>query len=186
MADASKYSDSSSVVSSEVEVVTAFQAPIFKLLVNDAELTKQLRTTILDRYPGKPGVGSSERLQNSSRGGWQSHHDLHEWSSPGIDRLLQRIQGFAHEVVHTTVENPKPAHFEDWLVEAWGNVNVKGARNAPTIITASRAGRYSRAFTTSILDVSPERTPLKVELCLRIRLGCPERRLTMMIRFPMS
>lgn len=116
---------------SNIDVLYPFRVPIFRYKVEDAELNKQLRAAILDRYEGKPGVGDAEELQNSNRGGgWQSRHELHEWSSSGISRLLRRIEAFAHAVVRSTVEDPMPAHFEDWLVEAWANVNARGARNA--------------------------------------------------------
>ena len=80
------------------------------------------------------------------------------------------------EVVSFAEEHPNAGAFGGQLI---GEYEVEPPRSFGLV-------KRLFAINTSILDVSPERTPLKVELCLRIRLGCPERRLTMMIRFPMS
>ncbi len=127
---------------SGVEVLFPFRIPVFRYRTGDPELNEQLRATILERYE------RSEGLQNSNRGGgWQSHHNLQEWSGPGIDRLVQTIGDFARQMVSCTVEEPQPSHYENWLVEAWGNVNVQGARNAShDHFTESRGTLWSGVY----------------------------------------
>jgi len=101
-----------------------FNAPIFRKRMSDVDSKGRLREEILRRCEESEGVQGSNR-----EGAWQSRHNLHKWDAPGIDVLLQGVQGLVHEAVQATVENPDKRHFEDWRLHAWANVNEKGAYN---------------------------------------------------------
>ncbi len=106
-----------------MSVYKPFQIPVFVWEAEETDLNRQLRETVLDRYEKMEGMDAS------NRGGWQSPYTLHRWEEPGIDPLLGKIDTLLNYAIDSTVEDPDSDHFEDWLIEAWGNVNVRGASN---------------------------------------------------------
>lgn len=125
----------------QIRVTHPFQIPIFVWEEPDQALNEQLSEAILDRY------GRLEGKSHSNRGGWQSPYTLHRWSEPGVRRLLEKIDEMIRYAVEATVDRPTPSHFDDWLIEAWGNVNVRGARNVShTHGTPSRPALWSGIY----------------------------------------
>ncbi len=108
----------------EIEATTPFRIPIFQWDCGDDDLNGRLRQSVLKRYEDIESTEGSNRA-----GGWQSPYTLHKWDDPGVGQLLHKIESMLHHVVRCTVNEPIPAHFEEWLIEGWGNVNVQGARN---------------------------------------------------------
>jgi uncharacterized protein (TIGR02466 family) len=87
------------------------------------ELNARLRDVILAR------MAASQGLVDTNVGGWHSERDLASWTDPSIAALLDRVRAMARRLVAVTVRKPIPAHLENWAIEAWANVNRRGAFN---------------------------------------------------------
>lgn len=142
--------DTTSSEAASVRIKQPFRIPIIQWHVEGADdLNAQLADTILARYEMTDGIQVSNR-----DGGWHSKKTLQDWSAPGIDQLMQHIGDGVRDIVQHTVDEPQPTHFDRWLIEAWANVNVKGARNE----SHAHGGRVRPTLWSGIYYVDPGRT----------------------------
>jgi len=88
-----------------------------------SELARDLEQVVLERMARSPGVSVS------NRGGWHSANDLETWPEAPVGRLMTEVRRATREIVRQTVAECREAHFENWRIEAWANVNVPGAFN---------------------------------------------------------
>lgn len=117
--------DATQAESSTVHISHPFRIPIFQWQIDEADdLNAQLRDAILQQYESTDGIQVSNR-----DGGWHSKKNLQDWSAPGVEQFMRHIGSGVRDIVRQTVDEPERAHLDNWLIEAWANVNVKGARN---------------------------------------------------------
>lgn len=109
----------------ETELLELFSVPLLKCRWPDnAELNSALVDAILARS-GEEGVTIS------NVGGWHSSKDLQDWSEDCVHTLvghMKAIGRLACEKVYPAVAGQLS---EGWEVEAWANVNHRGAFNQP-------------------------------------------------------
>jgi len=104
-----------------------FATPVITDDVRGAEqLNVELETLILTRQANDPG----HRLSN--RGGWQSEHDLAQWSGPAGKKLIDHALALADS--HTSGGQ---AGSSRWRCEAWANVSGPGHFNMPHVHSAT-------------------------------------------------
>ncbi len=106
------------------EVLASFTVPVFRRVVPGAEdLNAELVGLVLELERTTPGRSIS------NRGGWQSEGDLFAIDHPSLRKLHAEVLSAAAEVraLATGVDTPLT---DGWVVEAWANVNRRGAWNA--------------------------------------------------------
>jgi uncharacterized protein (TIGR02466 family) len=105
----------------KVEVLKLFPTPIVIATIRDAApLNAELKRVILAREK------SSQSVERSNRGGWQSSWDMHQWGGEPMERLLV----FAKAVVDdATVDREGNHHKIAWRINSWANINRTGHGN---------------------------------------------------------
>lgn len=102
-------------------ILKLFPTPILIATMPDAEaLNVELRRIILAR------AKTSESMQHSNRGGWQSSWDLHEWGGEPVGRVLAYGRALADDA---TVDRAGRHRRVAWRINAWANVNRSGHGN---------------------------------------------------------
>lgn len=110
----------------QIEQHQLFANPVFRFFWPDhATLNAQLAAVVKERMRGDVGEVTS------NRGGWHSKKDLQTWPDQCVQVFFERVHSAIEELVRRTVENPRLEHFENWRVQAWVNVNQRGAFNKP-------------------------------------------------------
>jgi uncharacterized protein (TIGR02466 family) len=105
----------------QVEVLKLFPTPVvFSTIPNAEPLNAELKRIILDREK------TSESVQRSNRGGWQSSWDMHEWGGEPIRTVLAYAQAIAEDA---TVDRSGRRHKISWRINCWANVNRAGHGN---------------------------------------------------------
>jgi uncharacterized protein (TIGR02466 family) len=109
------------VNSPEISVLKLFPTPVYVATLPGYEaLNVELRRIILEREQ------SSEGVERSNRGGWQSSWDMYEWGGEPIRRVLD----FARAIVdRATVDRAGQHHKIAWRINCWANVNRTGHSN---------------------------------------------------------
>lgn len=105
----------------EPTVLKLFPTPILIATMPDAErLNIELSRIILAR------AASSDSMQHSNRGGWQSSWDLPEWGGAPVQKVLAFARALADDA---TVDRTGKRHQLAWRINAWANVNRSGHGN---------------------------------------------------------
>jgi uncharacterized protein (TIGR02466 family) len=86
-------------------------------------LNEALEKAIMDKRAEDPGIQRS-----NVGGGWHSDLKLTEWGGVAARKLVNEVLGLVNQ--HTTVAGGNGKEVLRWRVEAWANVNQKGAANA--------------------------------------------------------
>lgn len=98
-----------------------FSTPLIIATMPDAAaLNAELKRIILARE------ASSESVQRSNHGGWQSSWDLHQWGGAPMQKVLAFGRAIAEQV---TVDRAGRRHDLPWSVNCWANVNRHGHGN---------------------------------------------------------
>ena len=105
----------------KVEVLKLFPTPVVVATMRDAgSLNAELRRVILAREQ------TSESVERSNRGGWQSSWDMHEWGGAPMQKVLT----FARAIVDdATVDRTGKRHSLSWRINCWANVHRSGHGN---------------------------------------------------------
>jgi uncharacterized protein (TIGR02466 family) len=105
----------------QVEVLKLFPTPVVVATMPDAEpLNAELRRIILARE------ASSESIERSNRGGWQSSWDMQDWGGAP----MQKVLAYARAIVDdATVDRDGRHHNITWRINSWANVNRSGHGN---------------------------------------------------------
>lgn len=72
---------------------------------------------------------ASSGITVSNRGGWHSDTDFQSWPEACVQTLLGTIESAVRQMVARTVPDACEQHLEGWEIEAWVNVNPRGAYN---------------------------------------------------------
>ncbi|HWN39886.1 MAG TPA: TIGR02466 family protein, partial [Gammaproteobacteria bacterium] len=83
-------------------------------------LNAELKTIILARE------ASSESVERSNHGGWQSTWDLHQWGGAPMQKVLAFGRAIASEVTVDRMGKRRPL---SWRINCWANVNRHGHGN---------------------------------------------------------
>ena len=107
--------------SPQLTVLNLFSTPVVIAAMPDAvTLNAELKTIILARE------ASSESVERSNHGGWQSTWDLHQWGGAPMQKLLAFGHAIASEV---TVDRTGKRQPLSWRINCWANVNRHGHGN---------------------------------------------------------
>ena len=105
----------------QLEVLDLFPTPIVVATMPDAEpLNAELKRIILAREK------TSESVERSNRGGWQSSWDMHEWGGEPIRKVLAYARAIVDDA---TVDRAGKRHKLTWRINCWANVNRSGHGN---------------------------------------------------------
>lgn len=111
---------------SGADLVLLYPTPVLSYVWPDSEeLNAGIKRAVLDREARSPGG------RVTSVGGWQSVYDFTEWDYPAVRVLVERMHRITREMVRRTVPYAGRQHLEGWHLEAWANVNRRGAFNRP-------------------------------------------------------
>lgn len=104
----------------------AFGTPILSEIAEEGrEANSSLANLILARRK------ASEGLQQSNNAGWHSDLELLRWAADEVRPIVARIVRLAD--ANTLDLQAAPGERRGWLLEAWANVNERGAWNAPHV-----------------------------------------------------
>lgn len=104
-----------------VELRSYFATPIAVVQLPDAaKINADVRKAVIAREE------TSDGLQHSNLGGWQSDHQLEDWGGAGCKRVLDAARQLASKM---TADRMGRAVRVAWNVTAWANVNRKGHGN---------------------------------------------------------
>jgi uncharacterized protein (TIGR02466 family) len=105
----------------ELTVLKLFPTPVLVSTMPDAEaLNAELKRIILAREK------TSESVERSNRGGWQSSWDMHEWGGAP----MQKVLAFGRAIVdEATVDRTGQHHKLNWRINCWANINRSGHGN---------------------------------------------------------
>jgi uncharacterized protein (TIGR02466 family) len=110
----------------QTEKIELYASPVFRFFwENHQDLNARLKAVVREKMRRHVGEVSS------NRGGWHSKKDLQHWPDECVQEFFARVRGAIETLVRDTVPNPRPEHFENWDIQAWVNVNQKGAFNKP-------------------------------------------------------
>lgn len=105
----------------QLEVLNLFPTPVVVATMPDAEsLNAELKHLILARER------TSESVERSNRGGWQSSWDMHEWGGEPIRKVLAYARAIVDDA---TVDRTGKHHKISWRINCWANVNRSGHGN---------------------------------------------------------
>ena len=106
----------------QLTLLNLFATPLVIATMPDADaLNGELKRMILAREKS-----STESVQRSNHGGWQSSWDLHEWGGAPMQRVLTFGRNIAAQM---TVDRAGQRHELPWRVNSWANVNRQGHGN---------------------------------------------------------
>lgn len=94
----------------------AFATPIYHHQWPDDDFNARLRTLILEKKAGDPGI------QVAQVGGWHSKTDLLSWPDPVIGILRERMVSAIGEMVHLLTDGLPAAGDPSGPSTAWANV----------------------------------------------------------------
>lgn len=101
--------------------VSLFPTPLVIATMPDAAaLNAELKHIVLARE------ATSESVQRSNHGGWQSSWDIHEWGGAPMQKVLAFGLAIATEI---TVDRAGQHHELRWSFNCWANVNRHGHGN---------------------------------------------------------
>ena len=107
--------------SPQLTVLNLFSTPLVIAAMPDAvTLNAELKTIILARE------ASSESVERSNHGGWQSTWDLHQWGGAPMQKVLAFGRAIASEVTVDRMGKRRPL---SWRINCWANVNRHGHGN---------------------------------------------------------
>jgi len=107
--------------SPQLTVLNLFSTPVVIAAMPDAvTLNAELKTIILARE------ASSESVERSNHGGWQSTWDLHQWGGAPMQKVLAFAHAIASEVTVDRMGKRQPL---SWRINCWANVNRHGHGN---------------------------------------------------------
>ena len=107
--------------SPQLTVLNLFSTPVVIAAMPDAvTLNAELKTIILARE------ASSESVERSNHGGWQSTWDLHQWGGAPMQKVLAFGRAIASEVTVDRMGKRQPI---SWRINCWANVNRHGHGN---------------------------------------------------------
>jgi len=107
--------------SPQLTVLNLFSTPVVIAAMPDAvTLNAELKTIILARE------ASSESVERSNHGGWQSTWDLHQWGGAPMQKVLAFGRAIASEVTVDRMGKRRPL---SWRINCWANVNRHGHGN---------------------------------------------------------
>lgn len=107
--------------SPQLTLLNLFSTPVVIATIPDpAALNAELKTIILARE------ASSESVERSNHGGWQSTWDLHQWGGAPMQKVLAFGHAIASEV---TVDRMGKRQLLSWRINCWANVNRHGHGN---------------------------------------------------------
>jgi uncharacterized protein (TIGR02466 family) len=105
----------------QLTLLNLFSTPLVIATMPDAAaLNAELKTIILAREP------SSQSVERSNHGGWQSTWDLHEWGGAPIQKVLAFGRAIAEQV---TVDRTGNRRALPWRINCWANINRQGHGN---------------------------------------------------------
>ena len=105
----------------QLTLLNLFPTPLMIATMPDAEaLNPELRRIILARE------ATSESVQRSNHGGWQSSWDLHQWGGAPVQKVLAYARSIADEA---TVDRAGKRREIAWRINSWANVNRHGHGN---------------------------------------------------------
>jgi uncharacterized protein (TIGR02466 family) len=105
----------------QLTLLSLFSTPVVIATMPDpATLNAELKTMILARE------ASSESVERSNHGGWQSTWDLHEWGGAPMQKVLAFGHAIASEVTVDRMGKRQPL---SWRINCWANVNRHGHGN---------------------------------------------------------
>lgn len=105
----------------QLEVLKLFPTPIVVATIPDAEpLNAELKRIILTREK------TSESVERSNRGGWQSSWDMHEWGGEPMHKVLAYTRAIVDDA---TVDRAGNRHKINWRINSWANINRSGHGN---------------------------------------------------------
>jgi uncharacterized protein (TIGR02466 family) len=106
----------------EASLKVLFGTPLLIARLNDKQLNSQLEERILQRRDSHPG------FTRHNRGGWQSDRGFLSWGGEAAARLVREVADLADSV---TRDVRPGVDRQNWIIQAWANVNEAGAVNLP-------------------------------------------------------
>ena len=105
----------------QLTLLNLFATPLVIATMPEAgALNAELKRIILARE------ATSESVQRSNHGGWQSSWDLHQWGGAPMQKVLAFGKAIVEQV---TVDRAGQRHELSWRVNCWANVNRQGHGN---------------------------------------------------------
>src|SRR5690606_19054747 len=105
----------------QLTLLNLFPTPLVIATLPEAEaVNPELRRIILARE------ATTESVQRSNQGGWQSSWDLHEWGGAPAQLVLNFARSVAEQI---TVDRAGRRHALAWRINSWANVNRHGHGN---------------------------------------------------------
>lgn len=112
---------SGQVIAGQFRAQNLFSTPLLMAKLDIPGLNESLEASILQKRAEDPGI------KRSNVGGWHSDVELLQWAGDAGKRLGREVIDLANR--HTMRADGKAGKFR-WFVEAWANVNDRGAANA--------------------------------------------------------
>ena len=108
-----------------IDIKSLFPTPLVVAdLGETAVLIPELRACILER------AATSDGVQRSNEGGWQSHGDFQHWGGIGVRTVLEAARQIADRMTAQTPYGATAPTPIIWKIYAWANVNRPGDANA--------------------------------------------------------
>lgn len=112
-------------MSSTATLDRAFATPVISDRIENADaINAALEPLILARRQADQGM-----VRSNTGGGWHSDMNLLRWAGDAVRPVVARMVELAD--AHVIDRQAKPGQRRGWMLEAWANVNPKGAANAP-------------------------------------------------------
>lgn len=122
----------------QATVKLLFGTPLLIARLDDADLNRELEESILARRAGHAG------FTRHNRGGWQSDMKFLDWGGSAARRLALLIADLADGA--TRDARPRAPERQNWIIQAWANVNEAGAVNLPHGHTGTSGCYWSAVY----------------------------------------
>ncbi len=117
----------SKIEEKELRFLELFPTPVLIYWLPDGDkLVEELKPLVHQK------MKETEGKKITNVGGWTSPRHIEEkWKDDnGMQKLLSYVNRMKDEVVKRTVNKPKLQHFNNWQMDMWVNVNLKGSYNS--------------------------------------------------------
>ena len=120
---------SSNTQNTTSELERLFSVPLIRYRVpNHVDLNARLVKCIHEKMQLSATADATNRGDS-----WRSNKSVLDWDNDAIQDLKGHMKNALGDMIRSTVSDPNPEHFEDWLFESWALVHRSGGHNVAHI-----------------------------------------------------